>query len=96
MRATPNTHAARRDVGYNDQANAYSQLNGYFTADTSLAWCRKDWSLTVGVNNVFDRKYSEYAGVRVTEDGVYGYHVGDKFYFPSPERNFTMKVEHEF
>jgi iron complex outermembrane receptor protein len=81
---------------YNDQANTYSRLNGYFVADTSLTLGQKDWSLTFGINNVLDKKYAEYAGVRVTEDGIYGYHTGDKFYFPSPERNFTLKVEHEF
>jgi iron complex outermembrane receptor protein len=81
---------------YNDQANAYSRLNGYLVADTSLTWSRKDWAITFGVNNVLDRKYAEFAGVRVTEDGVYGYHIGDKFYFPSPERNFTLKVDYNF
>jgi iron complex outermembrane recepter protein len=81
---------------YNDQANTYSRLNGYFVADTSLTVGRKDWSFTFGVNNVLDKKYAEYAGVRVTEDGVYGYHVGDKFYFPAPERNFTLKAEYSF
>ena len=81
---------------YNDQANAYSRLNGYYVADTSLTLCRKDWSLTFGINNVLDRKYVEFAGVRVTDDGVYGYKTGDKFYFPSPERNFTLKADYSF
>jgi iron complex outermembrane receptor protein len=81
---------------YNDQANTYSRLNGYFVADTGLTLSRKDWTLNFGINNLFNKKYAEFAGVRVTEDGVYGYHTGDKFYFPSPERNFTIKAECAF
>jgi iron complex outermembrane receptor protein len=81
---------------YNDQANTYSRLNGYVVADTGFTLSRKDWSLTFMVNNLLDKQYADYAGVRVTEDGVYGYHVGDKFYFPSPGRNFTLKAEYAF
>ncbi|NTV29406.1 MAG: TonB-dependent receptor [Candidatus Omnitrophica bacterium] len=77
---------------YNDQANAYSRLNGYLVTDAGASWRMRDWTVSFGVNNLLNAKYSEVAGVRVTEDGVYGYHVGDKFYFPSPERNYNFKV----
>jgi outer membrane receptor protein involved in Fe transport len=72
----------------NDQANDYSRLNGYMTADTRLSWSRKDLTATFGINNLFNKRYSEYAGVNV-DDGV-------KFYYPSPERNFTLKLDYKF
>jgi len=72
----------------NDQANAYSQLNGYMTADTNLSWRYKDLSVTFGVNNLFNKQYSEYAGVLIDD--------GTKFYYPSPERNFSLKVDYTF
>jgi len=72
----------------NDQANDYSQLNGYMVADTNLSWRHKGLTLTFGVNNLFNKQYSENAGVKV-DDGV-------KFYYPNPERNFILKATCEF
>lgn len=72
----------------NDQANDYSQLNGYMTLDTNLTWHHKDMLVTFAINNLFNKQYSEYAGVSV-DDGV-------KFYYPSPERNFSLKFNYSF
>jgi len=72
----------------NDQANTYSQLNGYMIADTSLSWHYKDLTVVFGINNLFNKRYSEYAGVTV-DNGV-------KFYYPSPERNFNVKLDYKF
>jgi outer membrane receptor protein involved in Fe transport len=72
----------------NDQANAYSQLNGYMTMDTNLSWRYKDLTVAFAVNNLLDKQYSEYAGVQVSD--------GEKFYYPSPERNFSLKIDYIF
>ena len=72
----------------NDQSNAYSQLNGYMIADTNLSWHCNDLTVTFGVNNLFNKQYSEFAGVTV-DNGV-------KFYYPSPERNFGLKLDYKF
>jgi iron complex outermembrane receptor protein len=84
----------------NDQANAYSRLNGYMTLDTNLSWRSKDLTVTFGINNILNKKYSEYAGVVV--DSAYescsgiNWPAGSKFYYPSPERNFSLKLEYKF
>jgi iron complex outermembrane receptor protein len=72
----------------NDQANSYSHLNGYMLTDANVSWRLKDFLVTFGISNLFNKKYSEYAGVSV-DDGV-------KFYYPSPERNFNLKVNYSF
>ncbi|MFA5351467.1 MAG: TonB-dependent receptor [Candidatus Omnitrophota bacterium] len=72
----------------NDQANAYSRLNGYMTMDTNLSWRHKDLTVAFAVNNLFNKQYSEYAGVQVSD--------GAKFYYPSPERNFSLKIDYTF
>jgi iron complex outermembrane receptor protein len=77
----------------NDQANAVSRLNGYMVIDTNLSWRTKDLVVTFSVNNLFDKQYSEY--------GVYGTDssksfVYDKCYFPSPGRNFGLKMDYAF
>jgi len=78
----------------NDQANVYSRLNGYMIADANLSWHHKDLTVTLGINNLFDKKYSEHAGVLLNASGVYP--AGSKFYFPVPERSFNMKLEYQF
>jgi len=78
----------------NDQANAYSQLNGYMIVDTNLSWHSKDLTVTFGINNLFNKKYSEYAGVLLSASGIYP--AGSKFYYPSPERNFSLKASYSF
>jgi len=81
------TYVGRRYF-LNDQSNSYSRLNGYTLADTNLSWQHKDLTVTFGVNNLFDKEYSEYAGVNVDS--------GDKFYYPSPERSFSLKMDYKF
>ncbi|MDP3143604.1 MAG: TonB-dependent receptor [Candidatus Omnitrophota bacterium] len=84
----------------NDQANTYSRLNGYAVLDTNLIWNHKNLTVSFGVNNLLNRKYSEYAGVVIQETwesstGIY-WPAGSKFYYPSPERNFNLKAEYKF
>jgi len=72
----------------NDQANTFSRLNGYMLADTNLSWRYKDLTLTLAINNLFNKLYSEFAGVTVSS--------GVKFYYPSPARNFSLKADYTF
>jgi outer membrane receptor protein involved in Fe transport len=61
-------------------------------ADTNLSWRCKDLTVTFGINNIFNKQYSEY--------GVYGFdsstYLTDKAYYPSPGRNFSLKVDYNF
>ena len=68
----------------NDQANAFSRLNGYVTLDGNLSYAFKDANLILAVNNILDRQYSEY--------GVCNSTTGAKNYYPSPGRNFSVKL----
>jgi iron complex outermembrane receptor protein len=72
----------------NDQANAYSRLKAYMVADTNLSWSCKDFTVAIGANNIFNKQYSEFAGVSVDS--------GAKFYYPNPGRNFTLKTKLSF
>ena len=78
----------------NDQSNAYSKLSGYMVVDPNLSWHYKDFKVTFGINNLFDKQYSEYAGV--LQGFSVGHAVGDKFYYPNPGRNFSLKVNYSF
>jgi len=84
----------------NDQANTYSRLNGYMVTDMNILWSHKDLSIAFGVSNLLNKKYSEYAGVVVADSwesstGI-TWPAGTRFYYPSPERNFNLRVEYKF
>jgi iron complex outermembrane recepter protein len=72
----------------NDQANVLSRLNGYFTADINFSYLYHDLSATIGINNILNKKYSEYASSNPA--------TGKKVYYPSPERNFILKMGYKF
>jgi iron complex outermembrane receptor protein len=80
------TYVGRRYF-INDQANAVSPLNGYMIADTNLLWRCKDVTINLGVNNIFNKQYSEYGVYGTDSSNGFAY---DKCYFPSPERNFEI------
>ena len=72
----------------NDQDNVLSRLNGYFTADVNVSYLYHDLKATLGINNILNKKYSEYASCNPT--------TGKKVYYPSPERNFIVKLGCKF
>jgi iron complex outermembrane receptor protein len=72
----------------NDPANNFSRANGYFTADMNSCYTYKDFSATFGINNIFDKEYSEYV--------VYSTMSAEKGYYPSPKRNFYLKLKYIF
>ena len=72
----------------NDQENRFSRLNGYLTVDSNISYTFKDLTATFALNNIFDRKYSEY--------GVCNSTSGAKNYYPAPGRNFSLKLEYKF
>lgn len=65
-----------------DQANNFDKLDSYYTIDAKLAYKYKMLKAFIGVNNLTDRKYSEY--------GVMGN------FYPAPERNFFAGIQFEF
>ena len=72
----------------NDQANNLSPANGYFTADLNIAYDYKGFTATFGVNNITNKHYSEYV--------AYSTAYGEKGYYPSPLRNFYLKLKYQF
>lgn len=64
-----------------DQANAFEKLDRYYTIDARLSYTWKTLKAFVGVNNLTDQEYSEYAIIG-------GVPLGLNFY-PAPERNWV-------
>lgn len=72
----------------NDQAHNYSPLDDFFTLDLKINYKMKQGSIYLAINNLFDKRYSEYGAISTVykERGLY----------PSPERNFVVGISYEF
>jgi iron complex outermembrane receptor protein len=70
-----------------DFANQFERLDGYVTLDARLSYTWKGLKAFVGVNNLFDRKYSEFGAVNF---------LGTQSFFPSPEQNWIAGLSYAF
>jgi len=71
-----------------DQENRKDFAKGYFTVDTGCSFKYKQINIFAKVNNLLNKKYSEY-NVRSEMSKT-------KNYYPSPERNYIFGVSFEF
>ncbi len=63
----------------NDVLNSSEKMDASVVVNAKLSYTYKDITAYVGVNNVFNEKFSEY--------GIVGF-GGNKNFYPAPERNF--------
>ena len=70
-----------------DWANKVDTLDGYYSLDAKLSYAWKGLKAFVGVNNLTNQKFSEFAVVNGT---------GAQFFYPSPERNFIGGISYTF
>lgn len=64
-----------------DQANDFDRLKAYYSIDARLSYQYKMLKAFVGVNNLTDQKYSEYA--------VMDTFLTQRYFYPAPERNWV-------
>lgn len=63
----------------NDVLNAYDKMDSSVVVNAKLSYTYKDLTAYIGINNIFNEKFSEY--------GIVGF-GGNKNFYPAPERNF--------
>jgi iron complex outermembrane receptor protein len=71
-----------------DQANAPEQLPGYTTFDGSVGYRWNRMTALLTVKNLTNKSYSEM--------GVYSAYANDIALYPSPGRQFFLRVQYEF
>jgi iron complex outermembrane receptor protein len=71
-----------------DFANQVDKLDGYYTVDTKLSYLWKGVHAFVGVNNLFNRKYSEWAVTNAAGS--------TQLFYPSTVRNYLCGVSYTF
>ena len=70
-----------------DWANQVERQSGYYTLDMKLSYAWRGLKAFIGVNNLFNRKYAEFAVIDS---------VGTQYFYPSPERNFIGGISYTF
>jgi len=73
----------------NDTLNSMPKEKAYVLTDFKVSWVKADWEVFAAVNNLFGRKYNDYAAQST------GGSTNIEFY-PAPERNFEAGVKVKF
>lgn len=83
-------HAASRQYMDNDENNTLGRyIPGYSITNLKLMHKLGEWNMSATVNNLFDKKYYNYA--------VRSQFTADRYaLYPLPERNFWVAVEYDF
>ena len=76
-----------------DWHNQIGRLDGYYTVDAKLSYQWKGLKAFAGVNNLFDRKYVEFA---VFSPPTIFNPLGTQSFFPSPERTYFAGISYTF
>lgn len=71
-----------------DQANQTGKLDSYITLDIRMSYEAENYEIFFNANNIFNRKYVEYAVTNSTGSAIN--------YYPSPERNFSAGIKLKF
>lgn len=71
-----------------DWHNQLGRLDGYYTLDAKLSYTWKGLKAFVGVNNITNQKYEEWAVTNAART--------NQLFYPSPERNFFGGVSYTF
>jgi len=71
-----------------DWANRVDKLDGYYTIDAKLSYSWKGLKAFLGVNNVTNQKYAEWAVTNAAGT--------NQLYYASPERNFIGGISYTF
>ncbi len=71
-----------------DFANRVDKLDKYYTVDAKLSYLWKGLKAFIGVNNIFNQKYSEWAVTNAAGT--------TQLFYPSPERNYFAGISFKF
>ena len=83
---TPSANLVGSRYFISDWANQADKLGGYYSINAKLSYTWKGLKAFVGVNNLTNQKYAEF--------GVF--EGGEKYFYPSPKRNFIGGVSYIF
>lgn len=75
-------------VASGDFANNFDLLSGYAVTNAQLQYRHKEMTVSLKVNNLFDRLYSDYAATAFNSNSL----MNELAFYPSPERNLMVTI----
>lgn len=72
----------------NDTKNETAKVKDFFVTDTQVSYKKGIFEGYLSINNIFNKKYSEYAAKSTSSS--------KKDFYPSPERNFNVGMKYSF
>jgi len=81
-------HYVGSSYAISDQANDFDEKDSYYTINTMLSYEWEMLKLFFGINNLTNKKYSEYA--------VMDTFLTQRYFYPAPERNYFGGISLEF
>ncbi|HEX7027191.1 MAG TPA: TonB-dependent receptor, partial [Gammaproteobacteria bacterium] len=73
-----------------DFANALSRLEGYTVANAQLDYSRRNWTVSLRTNNLFDEEYSD-SGAAVLDPATF---AAVESFYPAPDRTVWLTVSY--
>lgn len=79
-------------VASGDYANNFARLPGYAVGNIAMNYDFKGFNLSVKINNLFDKKYSDYAASAFNPATF----TNETGFYPAPERSFFLSIGYTF
>ena len=79
-----------------DFNNTLEHLGGYTVGNLRLAYNRGPWSVSLRVNNLLNKKYSDAGSVYTAYDPVTFAMIDMPSFYPAPERNAMVNLSYRF
>jgi len=78
-----------------DLTNAFEQLDGYTILNMNVSYKRKNWTAGLRINNITDKKYSDYATTAYNA-AIPPFGATDIAFYAAPERNASLSVQYSY
>jgi len=78
-----------------DLTNAFEELDGYTVANINVRYQRNNWLAGLRINNLFDRKYSDFSATAYNA-AIPPFGATDIAFYAAPERNISLMVQYSY
>jgi len=78
-----------------DITNTFSKLDGYTVLNMKIGYQRKHWLAALRINNLTNRKYSDFAATSYNP-AIPPFGATDIAFYAAPERNISLSVQYAY
>jgi len=78
-----------------DLTNNFGELDGYTILNMNISYQRKNWTADLRINNITDKKYSDFAATAYNS-AIPPFGATDIAFYAAPERNASLSVQYSY